>query len=95
MQQSVDDLREGASYMVRFRAKADVPVPVHLFGIIGEDNYHGIGLEEVVSLTKDWRDYEFKFQAKDLAAMNLIQFLLGQRTGTVWSADFTVIKVAK
>jgi hypothetical protein len=48
-----------------------------------------------VSLTEDWRDYEFKFRAKDLAAKNLIQFLLGERTGRVWIADFTVIKVTK
>jgi hypothetical protein len=95
LQQSFDDLQEGANYTVRFRAKADVPRPIHLFGIIGETNYHGIGLDEVVSLTRDWRDYKFTFQAKELAAKNLIQFLLGERTGTVWIDDFTVTKVLR
>jgi WD40 repeat protein/serine/threonine protein kinase len=93
--QSFDDLHEGANYTVRFRAKADVPRPIQLVGIIGEDNYHGIGLGETVSLTKDWRDYEFRFQAKDLAAKNQIHFDVGERTGTVWIADFTVIKITQ
>jgi hypothetical protein len=95
LEQSFDDLQEGADYTVRFRAKADVPRSIHLIGIIGEGNYHGIGLDEAVALTRDWRDYEFKFQAKRLAAKNLIQFLLGERTGTAWIADFKVTKVTK
>ena len=95
LEQSFDDLQEGANYTVRFRAKADVPETIKLFGLIGEDTYHGIGLDEIVSLTKDWRDYEFEFRAKDLAAKNMIQFLLGERTGIAWIADFTVIKVAE
>jgi hypothetical protein len=90
-----DDLQEGETYTVRFRAKADVQRAVHLAGIIGEPDYHGIGLGEAVPLTKGWRDYEFKFQAKNLAANNLIQFHLGERTGTVWIDDFTVTKSAK
>ena len=93
--QSFDDLLEGATYTVRFRARADVPRPINVAGIIGEPDYHGIGLSEVVSLTQDLRGYEFKFQAKDLAAKNMIQFHLGERTGTVWIADFTVTKEPK
>jgi hypothetical protein len=46
-------------------------------------------------LTQEFRDYEFKFQAKDLAAKNMIQFYLGERTGTVWIADFTLTKGAQ
>jgi hypothetical protein len=93
--QPFDDLQEGADYTVRFRARADVPRPIHLAGSIGEPDLHGIGLSEAVSLTQHWRDYEFKFQAKDLAAKNIIQFHLGERTGTVWIAGFTVTKSPK
>jgi hypothetical protein len=46
-------------------------------------------------LTQGLRGYEIKFQAKDLAAKNMIQFHLGERTGTVWIADFTVTKSPK
>ena len=63
-----------------------------LYGLVGEPDYHGIGLNEVVSLTENWEDYEYKFQAKNLAASNLIQFHVGERTGTVWITDFTLTK---
>jgi len=46
-------------------------------------------------LTEEWQDYQYEFQAKDLAAENTIQFILGDRTGTVWIADFTLTKGAK
>jgi WD40 repeat protein len=95
LQQSFDDLQEGASYMVRFRARADGPRQIHLAGIIGEPDYHPIGLSEVVSLTQDMRNYEFKFQAKDLAAKNMIQFHLGEQKGAVWIGYFKVLKVTK
>jgi WD40 repeat protein len=93
--QSFDDLQEGASYTVRFRARADRPRPIHLYGIIGEPDFHGIGLDVFVSLSENWRDYEYKFQAKGLAASNMIQFHLGDQKGTVWIGDFTVTRSAK
>jgi WD40 repeat protein len=93
--QGFDDLQEGATYTIRFRTKADAPRPMKLHGLIGEPDYHCIGLDEAVSLTEEWKDYEYKFQAKDLAAANMIQFLLGQQTGTVWITDFTLNKGAK
>jgi hypothetical protein len=45
-------------------------------------------------LTEEYRDYQCKFQAKDLAAWNEIHFIVGQQTGTVWIKDFT-LKEAK
>jgi tetratricopeptide (TPR) repeat protein len=89
------DLEEGATYTVRFRAKADAPRPMTLEGQINEPNWHGIGLGKAVSLTRDWKDYQYRFRAKRLAAANRIEFLVGQRTGTVWIADFTLTKSAK
>jgi hypothetical protein len=50
---------------------------------------------EVVPLTEDWQPYHYKFQAKDLAAWNKIKFGLGDRTGTVWIAGFTLTKGAR
>ena len=43
-------------------------------------------------MTEAWQDYHYEFQAKDLAAENSIQFLVGDQTGTVWIADFTLTK---
>jgi hypothetical protein len=97
VRQIFDDLREGATYTVRFRAKADAERRVALEGQVDhpDPDWHLTGLSEVVPLTKDWQDYQYTFQAKGLAALNRIQFLLGERTGTVWITDFTLTKSAK
>jgi WD40 repeat protein/serine/threonine protein kinase len=95
LSQRFDDLQEGATYTVRFRARADAPRRIKLYGQIEDSDWHGIGLDKSVLLTKDWQPYEYRFQAKDLAAWNRIQFLVGPQTGTVWIADFTVTKSAK
>jgi hypothetical protein len=95
LSQVFDDLEEGATYRVRFRARADEPRPIQLYGQIVEPDYHGIGLNEVVPLTADWQTFERAFRAKDLTTSNLIQFHFGERTGTVWIADVTVTRVTK
>ena len=90
-----DDPQAGATYTVRFRAKADAPRRIWLVGSIDEPDYHGIGLLQEVRLTEAWQDYQYEFQAKDVAAENLIQFNVADQTGTVWIADFTLTKGAK
>src|SRR5262249_41526923 len=90
-----DHPQAGATYTVRFRAKADAPRRIFLGGIIDEPDWHGIGLSQEVPLTEAWQDYQYEFQAKDLAAENLIQFIVGDQTGTVWIADFTLTKGAR
>jgi len=93
--QTFGDLQEGATYTIRFRAKADAPRQVQLYARIAEPDWHGIGLNEAVPLTTYWKDFRYKFQAQHLAAGSRIEFNVGQRTGTVWIADFTVTKDAK
>jgi hypothetical protein len=90
-----DELQEGATYTVRFRAKADTPRNLGLNAKISEPDWHPIGLDEVASLTESWQAYQYQFQAKKLAAINQIEFHVGERTGTVWIADLTLTKVAK
>jgi WD40 repeat protein/serine/threonine protein kinase len=93
--QVFDDLQEGATYTVRFRAKADAPRPMRLYGQIDEPDWHTIGLNQVVPLTEGWQTFQYEFRAKDLGESNAIQFHLGARTGIVWIADFTLTKEAK
>jgi len=45
-------------------------------------------------LTADWQVYHYEFRAKNLAASNAIFLRLGDRTGTVWIADFTLTQGA-
>jgi WD40 repeat protein/serine/threonine protein kinase len=92
--QTLDDLQEGATYTVRFRAKADAPRQLNLCGQTTTD-WLGIGLDEAVPLTKDWDSYQYEFRAKGLAAQNVIIFNVGEQTGTVWITDFTITKSAK
>ena len=89
------DLHEGATYTIRFRAKADPPRPIVLHGQIDQPDWKSIGLNQVVALSTDWQVYQYEFRPKNLAAWNAIHFLLGERTGTVWIADFTVAKATK
>jgi WD40 repeat protein len=93
--QTFGDLQEGATYTVRFRARADAARPVELYAQVAELDFHGIGLNEAVPVTKDWSEYQYRYQAKDLAVTNQIVFNLGDRTGTVWIADFTVTRGAE
>jgi eukaryotic-like serine/threonine-protein kinase len=93
--QVFDDLQEGATYTVRFRAKADTPRRMTLWGEIAEPDWHCIGLDEEVSLSEDWQTYQCEFQAKNLTGSTQINFRLGNQTGTVWIADFTLTKGAK
>jgi hypothetical protein len=95
MSKCFDDPQDGATYTVRFRAKADAPPRILLYGQIDEADWHDIGLVEDVPLSEAWQDYQYEFQAKDLAAENSIQFHVGNETGTVWIADFTLTKGAR
>jgi WD40 repeat protein/serine/threonine protein kinase len=95
LSQVFSDLQEGATYTIRFRAKADRSFHMILYGQIGEPDWHGIGLWQDVQLTEDWQEFQYQFQAKDLGALNMVQFQVGERTGTVWIADFTLTKAPK
>jgi WD40 repeat protein/serine/threonine protein kinase len=98
--QLFDNLEEGATYTIRFRAKADVPRRIGLnaqrngvpdWGTIGAEFVQGRSFP----LTEQWEKYETRFTAKDIAAVNRITFILGGQTGTVWIKDFTVTKSTK
>jgi WD40 repeat protein/serine/threonine protein kinase len=93
--QVFDDFQEGATYTIHFRAKADAPRRIVVYGQIAIPDWHPIGLTQDVGLTEKWQSYECQFRSKDLAAVNKIAFILGEQTGTVWIADFTLTPSAK
>jgi hypothetical protein len=90
--QVMDDLQEGATYSVRFRAKASVARPITVLGQVDEPDWHDIGLIRDLPLIERWQTFPIEFQAKNLAAMNVLQFILGDRPGTVWIADVSVTR---
>jgi hypothetical protein len=92
--QIFDDLEDGATYTVRFRARADSPRRIRLYGQVGQPDWHAIGLDQAFELTSEWRPYSCSFQAKDVWASNKMNFMLGDQAGTIWIADFTVTRQA-
>jgi hypothetical protein len=91
----VDDVQEGATYRVRFRARADVPRRMVLYGQLDVPDWRNIGLDRAAPLTADWQTYQYEFQARNFAAWNKVQLNLGDQTGSVWLADFSIEKLAK
>jgi eukaryotic-like serine/threonine-protein kinase len=94
LRQVLDNLQDDSTYTVRFRAKADAERRIKLEAQSPQPNWHLIGLNDVVPMTKEWKSFEYTFRAQAPAGLNRIQFLLGERTGTVWIADFAVTKVS-
>ena len=90
-----DDLVEGTTYAVRFRARADVPHRIGLYAQrTGVPDWQGIGLDEQIPVTQDWTTHEVRFQATDVANRSRINFNVGRQVGKVWIADFTFTKIA-
>ncbi|HEX2854030.1 MAG TPA: carbohydrate binding domain-containing protein [Opitutaceae bacterium] len=87
------DLKEGKSYEVSFKAKASVSRAIQVYAGVAEDDYHAIGLDEFLSISKNWTEFRSVFKAENVAAKNnnRLGFLLGQEKGTVWLKDVTLV----
>ena len=85
------DLKDGKEYVVTFKAKASADRSVHYNAMIDQEDWHPIGLDENVDLTKDWKDYKYEFKAENTAAKkNRIGLQLGNENGKVWVKDMTL-----
>ena len=85
------DLKEGASYTVTFRAKADkdrtMPVTVGL----DEADWRNVGLAANADVTTDWKTFRFVFTAHDtIPNHNRIAFTLGNQAGDVSIYDLQI-----
>lgn len=87
------ELKEGKTYEIRFKAKASVPRAIQVYAGVAEDDFHAVGLDEFLNLTKDWTEYKSTFKAESVAAKNnnRLGFLLGQEKGTVWLKDVSLV----
>jgi WD40 repeat protein len=95
LSQVLDDLEEGASYRVQFRAKAASVSSIEVGPQVAVQDWHNIGPFEKLPLSKVWKDHEYEFRAKDIAAVNEFVFNLGEHVGTVWISGFSLTKVEK
>lgn len=86
------ELEEGASYTVSFEISSPDEVAVLLLGIIDEDDWHGIGLNEQIYCPQTFAPREVTFTATDIADRNRIGFLLGEFEGSVSVKNFSLKK---
>ena len=76
------DLKDGKDYVVTFKAKASGDRSVHCNAMVDQEDWHAIGLDENVDLTKDWKDHKYEFKAENtVAKKNRIGFQLGNEKG--------------
>jgi hypothetical protein len=85
------DLKDGKEYVLTFKAKASADRSVHCNAMIDQDDWHPIGLDENVDLTKDWKDHKYEFKAENTVAnKNRVGFQLGNEKGKVWVKDMVL-----
>lgn len=79
------DLKDGETYTVTFRAKADVARIVAVAAGLDQADWHTVGLAENAALTTDWKPFTYVFTSHDTVPNhNRLAFTLGNQTGTVW-----------
>ncbi len=87
------DLADGNTYELKFTAKSPDGSTVLVMGIINEEDWHGIGLQEEVYLGENFRDYTFTFTASDVVPKNnRIGFVLGENAGTVEVKNMSLLE---
>jgi hypothetical protein len=86
------DLKDGKSYEVTFKAKAEQPRTMNVWAGIDEDDWHNIGLDEPVEVTKEFKEFKYTFTANDTRAKkNRIGFILGSEKGKVSVQDVKLV----
>jgi hypothetical protein len=85
------DLKDGKSYVIKFKAKSPDEISITVNAMIDQDDWHQIGLNEEVQLKKEYAEFSFEFTAADTVAMkNRISFVLGNSKGTVSIKNLTL-----
>ena len=89
-QQGEIAVSEGDRVTVAFRAKADLPRPLHLEAQATGGDYPDIGLVRDLTLSTEWTTYSFTFTARKIGKRNQIVYGVGQAIGTVWLEGVSV-----
>jgi hypothetical protein len=86
------DLKEGKEYTFSYKAKGDPTRSIIATAGIDEEDWHNVGLQEDVELTKDWKEQTHTFKADNVAKANKnrIGFVLGADKGKVWVKDVSL-----
>ena len=85
------DFKDGNTYVIKFKAKSAEELSIMVNAMIDQEDWHQIGLNEEVSLTKEFKEFRFEFTASEtVAKKNRISFVLGNAKGTVFLKELTL-----
>lgn len=85
------DLSDGKTYTIKFKAKSPDQISITVNAMIDQEDWHQIGLNEEVSLGKEYKDFSFDFTPNDtVSKKNRISFVLGASKGTVSLKNVTL-----
>ena len=85
------DLKDGKTYVLTFKAKAAADRTMQVNAGIDQEDWHSIGLQENVDLTKDWKDYKYEFKADQVVAMkSRVGFQMGGDKGKIWVKEMVL-----
>lgn len=93
--QSGLSLEEGAQYKVTFAIKSDSgDAVVYLQASINEEDWHGVGLQEEISVSEKFTNHEFTFVASDVVrGNNRIGFAIGDQAAKITLRDVRLVPV--
>ncbi len=77
-------LTAGATYQLRFWARADSPRSITVFSQGTAPNYPSYGLDQQVSLTTTWQLFTLSFIAPSTVSDCRLEFWVGDLGGSVW-----------
>lgn len=86
------NVREGHTYTLRFRARADEPREMWVEAHLDQPDYHNVGLRGVVPLVPQWQVFVDTFRATRVLTndTSVPCFVVGSKAGTVWLADISL-----
>jgi len=88
------DLKEGQTYVLKFKAKADRLCTIGVHAMLDEEDWHEIGLGEQIMLGKTAADHEFRFRAYSVSPRkkNRIALVLGHEECAVTIEAMTLVE---
>ena len=86
------NLRDGAQYTLRFRARSDAPREYGVYGSLDVPDYRPVFEQRTFRTTTAWAPVEVRFTARDVQPDHVRApvFALGRARGTLWLSDVTL-----
>jgi hypothetical protein len=86
-------LKDGVTYRVRFRARAERPTPSYVGASVQEGDYHGVWTADEFEMGTEWKEFSFTHvtsRAAPGAANRAPVIGIGVARGSIWIADASV-----